>query len=113
MELTVTRRYAFRSVHALLVGEHRERRHGHAYGLEITCSAGVDGDRLDQLVLERVLARLHGRELGQELEPATGEVIVEWIDERLRASGVAPLAVCLQETRKNRFASARSELRHV
>ena len=110
----VTRSYWFKSVHALHVGLHRERTHGHEYGLEVSFR-GCPAADVDAEVAVSVMPSLHGRELGGELNPATGEVLVEWIHRRLLAGPLAAhiLAVCLQETRKNRFVSSLSEARFV
>jgi len=111
---TTTRRYSFKSVHALHVGLHRERKHGHEYDLEVTF-AGADTRAVDEQVEALILARVHGHELTGELEPATGEVLVDWIHAELLRSplSVCVLAVALQETRKNRFVSSKSEARFV
>lgn len=112
--ITATRRYTFQAVHALHVGVHREHLHGHSYGLEVSYR-GAGQSEIDAAVESLILRELHGRELGGELDPATGEVIVEWIHQRLGSSPVGPkiVAVALQETRKNRFVSARSEAAFV
>ena len=112
MELTTTRRYSFQSVHALHVGVHRERRHGHQYFLEVSFS-GCEVSQVDSEI-GGILSRLHGFELTGELEPATGEHLVEWIHSRLSPGlGSHLKAVALQETRKNRFISSASEARFV
>lgn len=113
MDLTWTRRYSFRSVHQLNSGVLRERTHGHQYFLEVTCTGGAV-DEIDRVVEENILDRLHGREL-VELNPSTGEHIVDWIHDRLAKTTIAHRlkAVALQETRKNRFISALSEARYV
>lgn len=112
--VTITRRYAFHSVHSLVTGVHREKRHGHQYYLEV-CFAGRDVAAIDQIVEAEILPHVHGRELRGELEPATGEHLVEWVHARLNASPVGPaiVACALQETRKNRFVSAASEPTYV
>ncbi|MBX3022287.1 MAG: hypothetical protein KF799_11495 [Bdellovibrionales bacterium] len=114
MTVTTTRRYSFKSVHALHVGLHRERTHGHEYALEVSFE-NHSASAVDEAVESLVLKRLHGHELGGELDPATGEVLVEWIHRRLRNStvGLAIVGVALQETRKNRFVSSLSEARFV
>lgn len=120
--LTWTRRYSFQSVHLLESGALRERRHGHRYFLEVTFS-GREVNAVDEVVEREVLRKLHGHEV-LEIHPSTGENIVEWIDSVLRdalegagggtSSGAGKiLAVALQETRKNRFISSRSELAYV
>jgi 6-pyruvoyl-tetrahydropterin synthase len=111
-ELTWTRRYSFQSVHSLNSTVLRERVHGHQYLLEVTFAGDVD--EADQIVRGEVLSLLHGRELSF-LEPATGEHIVDWIHAQLLKTRMSPRlkAVALQETRKNSFISARSELRYV
>src|SRR4051812_43814317 len=112
MALTaLTRRYSFRGVHSLTTGVHREKLHGHQYYLEVSFR-GLPEEEVSRLVETEVIAQLDGRDLTAQIFPATGEKIVEWIDERLRASpiGTQILAVCLQETRKNRFISRRSHV---
>lgn len=111
---TTTRRYSFKSVHALHVGVHRERTHGHEYNLEVTF-AGAPAHAVDEQVEALVSAQLHGRELGGELDPATGEVLVDWVHRKLVSGPLAScvLAVAIQETRKNRFVSSLSEARFV
>jgi len=111
-ELTWTRRYSFQSVHSLNSTVLRERVHGHQYLLEVTFTGDVN--ETDSIVQREILFRLHARELSF-LEPATGEHIVDWIHERLLKTSLSTRlkAVALQETRKNRFVSARSELRYV
>ena len=117
-ELTWTRRYSFQSVHSLNSGVLRERVHGHQYLLEVTFAGdaeqGSPVNEADEIVQREILSPLHGRELSF-LEPATGEHIVDWIHEQLLKTPLSPRlkAVALQETRKNRFISARSELRYV
>lgn len=112
MELTTTRRYPFQAVHALSVGLHRERKHGHDYAVEVSFT-DVAIARVDQLVFERVIGHLHAKELKGEVDPATGEVLVEWIHQQLLELGSNLKAVALQETRKNRFISSLSEARFV
>lgn len=109
MELIWTRRYPFQAVHKLDVPQARERTHGHEYFLEVSFSGSVDA--IDRAVAP-VLERLHGKDL-RFLAPASGEHIADWIHEQLSVLGPKLKAVALQETRKNRFISARSELRYV
>ncbi len=115
MALTArTRRFSFRSVHCLLTGLRKERRHGHQYCLEVTTSG--DSWSVDGLVKEKIIKALDGRDLTGFIEPATGEVLVEWIHAQLDAVPLPEaeiVAVALQETRKNRFVSARSDERYV
>lgn len=109
-----TRRYVFRSVHALLTGPQKERRHGHQYALEVTTTG--DAWAVDGLVKEKILKVLDGRDLTGFIEPATGEVLVDWIHRELEKVGMKNaeiVAVALQETRKNRFVSAKSDGRYV
>jgi hypothetical protein len=80
--------------------------------LEVSFS-GVDVAAVDRLVELRILPRLQARELRGEFEPATGEVLVEWIHAHLRDLGPCLHAVAIQETRKNRFISQDSEARFV
>ena len=114
MALTATtRRFSFRSVHSLNTGAHQEKVHGHQYFLEVSFKDIAHAD-LAAKVEQTVLSRLHGHDLTEFAGPATGEILVEWIHERL--SEVLPtqiLAVALQETRKNRFVSARSDRRWI
>lgn len=111
---TTTRRYSFKSVHALHVGLHRERTHGHEYNLEVTFS-GASVASVDEQVEALILSHVHGHELSGELDPATGEILVEWAHRELAKSALSKniLAVALQETRKNRFVSSMSEARFV
>lgn len=107
-ELIWTRRYPFASVHRLA----DERRHGHQYYLEVSVS-GRDLNSVDRAVAQEVLERFDGREISVEPQ-ATGEVLVETIHARLAdVLGARLRAVALQETRKNRFVSSRSEARYV
>lgn len=111
-ELIWTRRYPFQSVHALHAGAVVERAHGHQYFLEVSFSErDVDGA---DLVVEKLISQLHATEI-TEVNPSTGEMIVEWIDSQLRSGPLAPRlrAVALQETRKNRFVSSRTEAKYV
>ena len=112
MDLVWTRRYAFQSVHSLSSGARQERLHGHAYFVELSFT-GREIDGADA-AMAPVLRELHGREL-RFLRHSTGECLVDWIHERLLSTPFAPRlrAVALQETRKNRFVSARSERRYV
>ena len=109
-----TRRFSFRGVHSLNNGVHREKCHGHHYFLEVSfhkCTLA----QIETEVREKVTSVLDARELNQVIEPATGEVIVEWIHQRLNSGALAGkiLGVALQETRKNRFVSARSDARLI
>ena len=108
-----TRRYSFQSVHALNSGVLRERKHGHHYELEVSFE-GRDIDGVDAVVKQLVLDRLHAREI-TVIPHSTGEALVNWIHERLAEStlGKSIRAVALQETRKNRFVSARTEAFYV
>lgn len=111
MELTTTQRYTFQAVHSL-PGE--ETTHGHHYFVELSfhsCSRHI----ADLAFNDYVKQKLHGQNLDAEFTPATGERLVEWIDESLRSSPLGPylLAVTLQETAKNRFVSSQSEVRFV
>ena len=112
--VTSTRRYQFQSVHSLHVGALSEHLHGHDFQLEVTVRGG-EIQAVDEWVEHEILAAVHGRELNSLLDPATGEALVEWIDQRLRQSPWAEklIGVALQETRKNRFVSARSEVEIV
>lgn len=115
MRTVVTRRYHFQSVHSLNTGVHREIEHGHSFAVEVSFY-GVAASAVDAVMEGEVLAHVHARNLNSVLEPATGEVLVDWIHERLLASNKVSahiLAVCLQETRKNRFVSARSGVEFV
>jgi 6-pyruvoyl-tetrahydropterin synthase len=110
--VTKTRSFVFRCVHALNSGPRREVRHGHEYKLEVTWVMGAVAGSVADSVTESVLNRLDRHDLTGLIEPATGEVIVEWIHAQLsNVPGV--VAVAIQETRKNRFISSRSDLRYV
>jgi 6-pyruvoyl-tetrahydropterin synthase len=117
--IVCTRRYGFQAVHRLVVGLHKERLHGHHYDLEVSLASGGDQiltGALEDLVESLVIDRLHGRDLTKIVNPATGENLVNWIDEKLRQEprlACRLRAVALQETRKNRFVSAKSEARFV
>jgi len=110
--ITRTDVFHFRATHHLDGGPAPEALHGHDYRLEVTTS-DVDRARVVEVVTKHVVAVLHGRQI--EIAPATGENIVEWIDQRLRDSDLRHhlRASSLRETPKNRFVSARSEARHV
>ncbi|MGZ3723609.1 MAG: 6-carboxytetrahydropterin synthase [Bdellovibrionales bacterium] len=104
-----TKRYSFRGVHSLTSGVHREKYHGHQYFLEVSFEKCLLAD-IDHVVKEKILTVLDGHDLTKKINPATGEVIVEWIQAQLDATPLRAkiLGVALQETRKNRFVSARS-----
>lgn len=99
-------------MHALHAGAVVERAHGHQYFLEVSFD-GRDVDGADSII-ENLVSRLHATEI-TEINPSTGEMIVEWIDTQLRNGPLAPRlrAVALQETRKNRFVSSRTEAKYV
>jgi 6-pyruvoyl-tetrahydropterin synthase len=105
----VTKRYSFRAVHSLTEGEHREKFHGHQYFLEVSFQRASLSE-VDSTVQEKILEVLDGHDLTSRIAPATGEVIVEWIHRELENSPLRGklLGVTLQETRKNRFVSAKS-----
>jgi 6-pyruvoyl-tetrahydropterin synthase len=103
--------YRFRSVHQLDSGPQREQRHGHEYRLEVT-SELTSTETLDRGVKSLILPALDKKDLTGVISPATGEVIVEWIESKLRElPGL--VAVAVQETRKNRFISSGSDRRYV
>lgn len=110
--LICNRRYFFQAVHSLK--HHLEVRHGHHYALEISFRPEADWKIADTSVQEAILDRLHAREV-DVVEQATGENIVNWIHKELESTPLGPflIAVALQETRKNRFVSARSDLSYV
>jgi len=110
--MATTRRYSFRAVHSLQVGEHSEKIHGHQYHLEVSFYSCATAD-IDREVETRILNPLHGHDLTHLVAPATGEMLVNWIHDRLAESELNRhiLGVTLQETRKNRFVSARSDVR--
>jgi 6-pyruvoyl-tetrahydropterin synthase len=112
--IATTRRFSFRGVHSLLSGTHKEKVHGHEYFLEISFHS-CPRRHIEREVQTRILSQLDGRDLTSSVTPATGEVLVEWIDRQLRESPVGPcvVGVALQETRKNRFVSALSDVRVV
>jgi 6-pyruvoyltetrahydropterin/6-carboxytetrahydropterin synthase len=93
--------------------------HGHDYGLEVTVSGPVDPEtgsivapgRLDELVAERVLARLAHRLLNDDpwfrSDVPTAENIVRAVRRELApplaAAGARLVRVRLHETRRNTF----------
>lgn len=105
----VTKRYSFRAVHSLSSGVHQEKCHGHQYFVEVSFEKCLVAD-VDGVVQEKILNALDGHDLTGHMNPATGEVIVEWIQAQLDATPLRSkiLGVALQETRKNRFVSART-----
>lgn len=107
--MATTRRYMFRSVHFLDAGDHREKIHGHQFSLEVSFEHAEIAE-VDRVVNEKVVAALDAHDITRVLSPATGENIVEWIHAQLSDSPLAKniLGVAIQETRKNRFVSARS-----
>jgi 6-pyruvoyl-tetrahydropterin synthase len=107
--MATTRRYSFRAVHSLDSGIHREKFHGHQYFVEISFERCLPAD-VDRVVEKKILRVLEGHDLARLISPATGEMTVEWIQRELDASplGAKILGVALQETRKNRFVSART-----
>lgn len=112
--VATTRRFSFRSVHSLNNGVHREKIHGHQYSLEVTFYGSGALDEVTAKVNELILARLDGHDLSQLMSASTGESLVEWIHERLVTEGGLKgkiLGVALQETKKNRFLSGRSNVR--
>lgn len=112
--IATTRRFSFRGVHSLNTGTHREKLHGHQYFLEVSFH-GCAAKDMEAEVEARILRPLDAHDITRLVAPATGEVLVEWIDEQLRASGLGPnlVGVALQETKKNRFVSSRSDVRLV
>ena len=111
---TVTRRFYFQAVHSLTKGSHCENTHGHGYFLEIT-ARDIAPIELDKAYRDRIEPHVHARRLLKELEPSTGEHLVDWIHDRLNETHLKKniLAVALQETYKNRFVSAQTERRFV
>jgi hypothetical protein len=112
--IATTRRYSFRAVHSLNSGEHKERFHGHEYFLEVSFQ-GCAPTPIDEWTQQNILSACSGHDLTSIVAPATGEVLVEWIQSQFDKSPLAAhiLAIALQETRKNRFVSARSNARFV
>ena len=110
-ELIWTRRYPFQAVHVL--SEALEKRHGHQYFLEVSFRTRAI-DQVDEEVKRQILQAFHGHEFPATPQ-ATGENLVECIHEALAQTAIGPLicAVALQETRKNRFLSSKSEARFV
>jgi 6-pyruvoyl-tetrahydropterin synthase len=104
-----TRRFSFRAVHHLNVGVHREATHGHQYFVELSASPETL-PAVSELFTSQILPRLEGHDICQVISPATGEAIVEWIDNEFKVLGAASsiLGIALQETRKNRFISRRT-----
>ena len=109
--IATTRRFSFRSVHSLNNGVHREKIHGHQYFLEVSSYACLH-EEVAAVVESKILPQLDGHDLTPLLPSATGEIIVEWIHARLLEEGLGTkvLGVALQETRKNRFVSSRSNV---
>ena len=109
--VATTRRFSFRSVHSLNIGAHREKFHGHQYFLEVSTYA-CPHEEVAAVVLSKILPRLDGHDLTPLMPVATGEAIVEWIHSALIDEGLGTkvLGVALQETRKNRFVSSRSNV---
>jgi 6-pyruvoyl-tetrahydropterin synthase len=105
----ITRRYSFRAVHSLSSGAHPEKSHGHEYIFEVSFEKALVAD-IDRTVEDKIVRVLHGSDLTRTIFPATGEMIVEWIQTQLDTTPLRAkiLGVALQETRKNRFVSARS-----
>lgn len=113
MAVTLThRRYSFRSVHSLTTGERKEQRHGHQYYLEVGFN-NCPVQQIDQVVETQILNLLDRREINRVLPVSTGEVLVEWVHQRLLDSpiGNCVAVVAVQETRKNRFVSAKTDAR--
>lgn len=110
--VVLTRRYSFHAVHSLK--NHLEKRHGHHYTLEVSFRPGVDWSVVDQCVRITVITPLHAHEITQ-IDPATGENIVNWIHSQLFNTKLGPYleAVAIQETAKNRFISQKTEPRYV
>lgn len=107
--MATTRRYSFRSIHHLDVGARTEKVHGHQYFLEVSFER-AEVSVVDRIVEEKILSRLDGHDASAVISPSTGENIVEWIHSELATTPLARnlIGVALQETRKNRFVSARS-----
>src|SRR5665213_365442 len=104
----VTKRYSFRGVHSLTEGVHREKFHGHQYFVEVSFNK-ASLQEVDEAVQGKILNILNGHDLSRTVNPATGEVLVEWIHAQLEeALRGKLLGVALQETRNNRFVSAKS-----
>jgi 6-pyruvoyl-tetrahydropterin synthase len=112
--VTLTKRYSFRGVHRLTSGVHREKYHGHRYSLEV-CVSECPPSAIDLAVSEKVISKLDGKDLTGVLPTTTGEVLVDWIHAELEKSALRGkiFSVALQETRKNRFVSARSDARAI
>lgn len=104
-----TRRFSFRAVHHLNVGAHIEAVHGHQYFVELSSTPEALAQVCD-LFESKILPRLEGHDICQVVSPATGELIVEWIDNEFKKLGVSSsiLGIAIQETRKNRFVSRRT-----
>ncbi len=86
MELTVE--FGFSAAHHLHEADSRCRTvHGHNYKLRVTIEGPVRPDdgmvmdfhELDDLVAERVVARLHNADLNERMECPTAECLLEWI----------------------------------
>ncbi len=125
--MNLTKRYHFQAVHSLGAEPYVERLHGHEFSLSVRvqCRPGMrHADRivnqpdkfisqLDSFLDEHVLARLHGKDLGEIVEPATGENLVIWISEQFEKFEHyrEVLDLELQETQKNRFRILLNEAR--
>jgi hypothetical protein len=107
----LTKSFRLRGVHFLYDPNHNEPKHGHEYFLEVSVRAEVGRDRL-QAVVEKEIVNVWDKQdwTKMDLQQASGELLVEEFDRRLRDSQIAKdlIAVALKETKKNRFVSARS-----
>ena len=112
--MATTRRFSFRGTHSINDGVYRERRHGHQFFLEISFH-GCSLIEVEHEITARILKPLDGHDLNQVVEPATGEMVVEWIQSQIDGSNLRGkiLGVILQETAKNRFVSAHTDVRLV
>ncbi len=107
--VALTQQFRFRAVHSLHIGEHKESLHGHDYYLEVTARPELR-EQIYRAVADVLLPQLDRTDLAKRFSASTGEVLVEWIHSQFDELGLGSsvLGVALQETRKNRFVSART-----
>lgn len=112
--VATTQRFSFRAVHSLHTGSRLEPRHGHQFFVEISYPSAA-GAEVESVFKKQLGTRLDGQDLRLLVPVVSGEMLVEWIHEQL-IQALSPekiLAVAIQETRKNRFLSARSDARWI
>ncbi len=121
----LTRRYSLSALHTLSgegFSEEENRRvfgdcgrlHGHDYGIEVTVAGPVDPrsgllidrDRLDDLVLARLIQPLRGANLSDHFEHTTGEALAVEFHRLLSPHLPPPVrlwSIRVHETAKNSF----------